>query len=186
MAAVVLVELAAAAPLADGSLLGEHLVVSSAGTSGWHAGEPMDPRARSALERRGYADRGHRAQAFDSAWFATTDLVVCMDRGHQQTLLGLARKQCRRRPVRGAPGHVAGVRPPCRGGGRRSGSLLRRRRRLRDLPRPWWSPAAGAWWPPGRPCWAVEMEAGRRRSRAGRRRSSGRRYLANRSIRPSR
>jgi protein-tyrosine phosphatase len=92
MAAVVLVELAAAAALADRSFLGEHLVASSAGTSGWHAGEPMDPRARSALERRGYRDRGHRAQAFASTWFATTDLVVCMDRGHQQTLLGLARK----------------------------------------------------------------------------------------------
>ncbi len=92
MAAVVLVELADAAPLPDGSLLGEHLSVSSAGTSGWHAGERMDPRARSALEHRGYRDRGHRAQAFVSAWFADTGLVVCMDRGHQQTLLGLARK----------------------------------------------------------------------------------------------
>jgi protein-tyrosine phosphatase len=93
MAAVVLAELAGVSPLADGSVLGEHLVVSSAGTSGWHSGEPMDPRASSALERRGYADPGHRAQAFASPWFATTDLVVCLDRGHQQTLLGLARKQ---------------------------------------------------------------------------------------------
>jgi protein-tyrosine phosphatase len=92
MGAVVLVEMAHAARLPDGSLLGEHLVVSSAGTTGWHAGEPMDPRARSALERRGYRDGGHRAQAFESGWFADTDLVVCMDRGHQQTLLGLARK----------------------------------------------------------------------------------------------
>ena len=37
----------------------------SAGTGGWHAGEPMDPRARAALERRGYVDHGHRAQKFD-------------------------------------------------------------------------------------------------------------------------
>ena len=93
MAAAVLAELAAGTSLADGSLLDDHIVVSSAGTSGWHVGEPMDPRARSALERRGYGDRGHRAQAFASSWFARTDLVVCMDRGHQQTLLGLARKQ---------------------------------------------------------------------------------------------
>ena len=93
MAAVVLAELAAATSLDDGSLLGDRLVVSSAGTSGWHEGEPMDPRARSALERRGYSDPGHRARAFVSARFATTDLVVCMDRGHQQTLLGLARRQ---------------------------------------------------------------------------------------------
>jgi protein-tyrosine phosphatase len=51
----------------------------------------MDGRARSALERRGYADLDHRARAFESAWFAATDLVVCLDRGHQQTLLGRAR-----------------------------------------------------------------------------------------------
>ncbi len=91
MAAAVLIELAAVARLSDGSFLGGRLVVSSAGTSGWHSGESMDRRARSALERRGYADHGHRAQAFASTSFATTDLVVCMDRGHQQTLLGLAR-----------------------------------------------------------------------------------------------
>ena len=93
MGAVVLTDLAGVTPVADGSVLGEHLAVSSAGTSGWHAGEPMDHRARSALERRGYVDHGHRAQSFASSSFATTDLVVCMDRGHQQTLLGLARKQ---------------------------------------------------------------------------------------------
>ena len=93
MAAVVLAELAGAAPLADGSFLGDHLVVSSAGTTGWHAGDPMDPRARAALEGRGYRDPGHRAQAFESTWFDRTDLVVCLDRGHQQTLLGLARKK---------------------------------------------------------------------------------------------
>ena len=29
--------------------------------------------------------------AFESAWFAGTDLVVCLDRGHRQTLLSLAR-----------------------------------------------------------------------------------------------
>ena len=52
----------------------------------------MDPRARAALEGRGYADHGHRARAFESSWFGSTDLVVCMDRGHQQTLLGLARR----------------------------------------------------------------------------------------------
>lgn len=93
MAAVVLADLAAAAPLPDGTTLADHLRISSAGTSGWHSGEPMDPRARAALERRGYTDPGHRAQPFVSAWFHTTDLVVCMDRGHQQTLLGLARTQ---------------------------------------------------------------------------------------------
>ena len=91
MADVVLRRMADARVLSDGSLLGDRLVVSSAGTGGWHAGEPMDPRARTALERGGYVDHGHRARKFESAWFDDTDLVVCLDRGHQQTLLGLAR-----------------------------------------------------------------------------------------------
>ncbi|MGH3579871.1 MAG: low molecular weight protein-tyrosine-phosphatase [Mycobacterium sp.] len=91
MADVVLGRLALDAPMADGTVLADHLDISSAGTGGWHAGEPMDPRARAALERRGYADHGHQARPFETAWFASTDLIVCMDRGHQQTLLGLAR-----------------------------------------------------------------------------------------------
>jgi protein-tyrosine phosphatase len=91
MADVVLRHLATEARTADGSALAEHLAVESAGTSGWHVGEPMDPRARAALERRGYADHGHLARSFDTAWLDAIDLVVCMDRGHQQTLASLAR-----------------------------------------------------------------------------------------------
>jgi protein-tyrosine phosphatase len=91
MAAAVLSHLADDHLLADGSALSHRLVVTSAGTGGWHAGEPMDERARSALEQRGYPGSAHRARAFESAWFASTDLVVCLDRGHRQTLLGRAR-----------------------------------------------------------------------------------------------
>ena len=91
MADVVLRRLAEARVLSDGSTLGDHLEVSSAGTGGWHAGDPMDPRARVALERQGYSDHGHAARAFSTAWLASTDLVVCLDRGHQQTLTSLAR-----------------------------------------------------------------------------------------------
>jgi protein-tyrosine phosphatase len=91
MAAAVLGQLAEDHLLSDGSVLGHRLAISSAGTGGWHAGEPIDGRALFALERRGYTDRGHRARAFASAWFASTDLVVCLDRSHQQTLLGRAR-----------------------------------------------------------------------------------------------
>jgi protein-tyrosine phosphatase len=91
MAEVVLRRLADARVLSDGSTLGDQLEVSSAGTGGWHAGDPMDPRARSALERRGYTDHGHVARAFATAWLDSTDLVVCLDRGHQQTLISLAR-----------------------------------------------------------------------------------------------
>ncbi len=91
MADVVLRHLAERATLSDGTVLSERLVVSSAGTSGWHAGEPMDPRARDALARRGYEDHGHRARSFETPWFDSLDVVVCMDRGHQQTLVSLSR-----------------------------------------------------------------------------------------------
>jgi len=91
MGDVVLQHLADRRVLADGTKLGDRLEVTSAGTGGWHAGEPMDPRARDVLERRGYVDHGHRAQAFDTAQIAEVDLVVCMARGHRQTLAGLAR-----------------------------------------------------------------------------------------------
>ncbi len=92
MAEVVLRALAAESSLADGSILSERLVVSSAGTTAWHEGEPMDSRARSALTARGYTDHGHIAQPFETKWFDSVDLVVCMDRGHRQTLAGLARR----------------------------------------------------------------------------------------------
>ena len=91
MGDVVLRHLAADRLLADGTVLGDRLTVSSAGTGGWHEGEGMDPRARAALERRGYDDHGHRARPFDTAWLPATDLVVCMDRGHRQTLASRAR-----------------------------------------------------------------------------------------------
>ncbi len=91
MADVVLRHLADRVTLADRTTLGERLVISSAGTSGWHAGEPMDPRARDALARRGYEDHGHLARSFETVWLDTLDLVVCMDRGHQQTLVSLSR-----------------------------------------------------------------------------------------------
>jgi protein-tyrosine phosphatase len=91
MGDAVLRHLAADRALGDGSVLGDRLAVSSAGTGGWHVGEPMDPRASAALERRGYADQGHRARAFDTRWLPGVDLVVCMDRGHRQTLVSLGR-----------------------------------------------------------------------------------------------
>jgi protein-tyrosine phosphatase len=91
MADVVLRRLADERVLSDGSTLGDHLDISSAGTGGWHAGDPMDPRARAALEQRGYADHGHVARSFSTSWLDSTDLVVCLDRGHQQTLISLAR-----------------------------------------------------------------------------------------------
>lgn len=81
MAEVVLRDLAARRPLAGGTLA-DRLRISSAGTSRWHVGEPMDPRARAALEARGYRDHGHVARQLDRRQLTELDLVVALDRTH--------------------------------------------------------------------------------------------------------
>jgi protein-tyrosine phosphatase len=53
--------------------------VDSAGTGDWHLGEPMDPRARAELSRRGYDGSRHRARQFARSWFPRYDLVTTMD-----------------------------------------------------------------------------------------------------------
>jgi protein-tyrosine phosphatase len=65
----------------------DDVVVTSSGTGGWHAGDPMDSRAAAALRRRGYDGSAHRAQEFRSSWFAERDLVLAMDSGHLSALL---------------------------------------------------------------------------------------------------
>lgn len=70
----------------DSPVLRHRLEVSSAGTGNWHEGEPMDPRARRALEAAGYADHGHVARPIDRATLSQMSLVVGLDRRHQQIL----------------------------------------------------------------------------------------------------
>ena len=81
MAAVVLADLAGRRGL-DGGTLADRLRITSAGIGGWHAGEPMDPRARRALEARGYRDPGHVARQLDRRRLSELDLVVALDRSH--------------------------------------------------------------------------------------------------------
>ena len=65
------------ARLADAGL-GDAVTVSSAGTGGWHAGEPMDRRAAATLRDRGY-DTEHRAQQVDRDLLAADLLVAATD-----------------------------------------------------------------------------------------------------------
>ncbi|MFG3012068.1 low molecular weight protein-tyrosine-phosphatase [Streptomyces cinerochromogenes] len=68
----------------------EDLVAAdSAGTGGWHEGEPADPRTVSVLEEHGY-DSEHTARQFLPAWFARRDLVIALDTGHLKALRRLA------------------------------------------------------------------------------------------------
>jgi protein-tyrosine phosphatase len=75
--------------LADGSSLADRLVVTSAGTGPWHEGEPMDPRAGAALRRAGYPDHSHVAHQVSVPHLQQTNLIVALDRRHQQTLRSL-------------------------------------------------------------------------------------------------
>ncbi|MFI6597759.1 low molecular weight protein-tyrosine-phosphatase [Nonomuraea sp. NPDC050536] len=65
--------------------LAERVSVESAGTGGWHAGEPMDPRALRTLKAHGYDGSAHRAKQFT---FDDYDLVLAMDRDNLRSLRG--------------------------------------------------------------------------------------------------
>lgn len=80
-------------PLAEGVLrhrarergLAEQLEVDSAGTGGWHAGEPADPRARATANLRGIRLEGRARQVTleDARRF---DLILAMDRDNLREL----------------------------------------------------------------------------------------------------
>jgi protein-tyrosine phosphatase len=89
MAEVITRGLATSTELADGTSLADHLDVRSAGTGPWHEGEPMHPLAESALARAGYRDERHVAHQVVSADLGSIDLLVGLDRRHQQTLRSL-------------------------------------------------------------------------------------------------
>ncbi|MFF3345761.1 low molecular weight protein-tyrosine-phosphatase [Streptomyces sp. NPDC002779] len=63
--------------------------VDSAGTGGWHEGDPADPRTVAVLELHGY-DSSHIARQFQASWFARLDLVVALDESHLKALRRLA------------------------------------------------------------------------------------------------
>jgi protein-tyrosine phosphatase len=61
----------------------------SAGTSGWHEGDAADPRTVRVLKAAGYGTT-HRARRFRADWFGGRDLVVALDRGHDDDLRRMA------------------------------------------------------------------------------------------------
>ncbi|WP_235531047.1 MULTISPECIES: low molecular weight protein-tyrosine-phosphatase [unclassified Nocardioides] len=84
MADVVLTASVAAAGLDDA------VEVVSAGTGGWHAGDPMDGRAAALLTTEGYDASRHRAQQVQPAWLDELDLVLTMDRDNLRDVRSLA------------------------------------------------------------------------------------------------
>ena len=77
MAEVVLKHLVARDSTLDG-----HVIVTSAGTANWHVGDPMDSRARAALDRAGYRFAGSPAAFADRRYLDAQDIVVVMTREH--------------------------------------------------------------------------------------------------------
>jgi protein-tyrosine phosphatase len=62
------------------------LEVDSAGTAGYHVGEPPDPRTRQAAARRGYDLSSLRARIVEPKDFERFDLILAMDRENLQVL----------------------------------------------------------------------------------------------------
>ncbi len=70
--------------------------VESAGTHGYHVGEPPDARTLAAAARRGYSLDTLRARRVDASDFERFDYVIAMDRdnlAHLQTLAGAGHRQ---------------------------------------------------------------------------------------------
>lgn len=70
--------------------LADRIEADSAGTHGYHIGEPPDPRAIAHAKRRGYDLEGLRARRVKAEDFEAFDLVLACDRGHHGLLRRLA------------------------------------------------------------------------------------------------
>lgn len=77
-------------PLAEGVFrhrveeagLEDRFRIASAGTGGWHVGDPPDPRSRAVAEARGVSLDGQTAQRVSPSDFDDFDLIVAMDRSN--------------------------------------------------------------------------------------------------------
>jgi protein-tyrosine phosphatase len=76
--------------LVEQSGLAGRIGMDSAGTHGYHIGEPPDPRTQAAARARGYDLSGLRARRIAREDFSRFDLVIAMDRDHHALLRGFA------------------------------------------------------------------------------------------------
>ena len=66
------------------------LYIESAGTGGWHQGDPADARMIRAAARRGYRLDHHRARQVTLADFYEFDMLLAMDLRNHSDLLAIA------------------------------------------------------------------------------------------------
>lgn len=71
---------------AEAAGLAARIEVDSAGTHGYHRGDPPDPRAIRQAARRGYDLSDLRARTLSDDDFTRFDLIVGMDGGHMRIL----------------------------------------------------------------------------------------------------
>lgn len=84
--------------LADENLTDIH--VDSAGTGGWHVGDPPDPRTVHHAKTRGYDLSSLRARQFQIGDFDNFDLIVTMDESNKENVLRMAKSDDHRNKVR--------------------------------------------------------------------------------------
>ena len=77
--------------------LTDRIQIASAGTHGWHVGNPPDPRSVEAAARRGIDLSGQRSQQFRAADHDRHDYVLAMDRENLQFLRQLHNDAARAR-----------------------------------------------------------------------------------------
>jgi len=73
--------------------LSDRVRTDSAGTHGYHVGEPPDKRATEAAQRRGVDLTSQRARRVDPVDFEGFDYIVAMDRGNYDDLLSLCQPE---------------------------------------------------------------------------------------------
>jgi protein-tyrosine phosphatase len=83
--------------LAEDAGAGETIVADSAGTHGYHIGEPPDPRSQAVAAGRGYDLSRLRARRFERADFLRFDLILAMDSDHYSILSRMAEPPAHRK-----------------------------------------------------------------------------------------
>ncbi len=69
------------------------IIVSSAGTHGYHVGEPADERTIREGNVRGYNIHNHTAQKVTATDMGKYDLILAMDQGHLRALQHMATQE---------------------------------------------------------------------------------------------
>ncbi|HEU4838989.1 MAG TPA: low molecular weight protein-tyrosine-phosphatase [Micavibrio sp.] len=72
--------------LVQSARLEDRFVIDSAGTHGYHIGDPPDPRSVATAMKRGVDMRPLRARKVEDADFSRFHYILAMDGGHQRIL----------------------------------------------------------------------------------------------------